>query len=485
MRRIKTYVVTLGVALCVAPIFNSAVAQQGNNSTQLLLQVQSMRQEIAELRDMVERQQFQLKRLQKQTDSQSKQLELAQSYGDTSSNSSYQPSYEESVPIASNALPVQATNSVPPINTESNPGLNATGPQSVVGQEQTESAPAPEQLASLSQESPSIEATTAANTNVDATTLTQAPVTQAPVIQNQDDLVQASQSSYPPVIDRSFRTTAADVQVTGTGSPLATSTPNQGFSGNQNSVSNTDVVYSAVSVANAANQQASSVQGNNLQLEQVRPTPLVNSTGVGVVSIPAQVGAQPNPAQILPSQITAEQVVAAQSAAGQRASAQINTGQTVQGQILPGQVTPGQVVAAQNATGQAIPAPALTVLSENDFYAQGFDLLKQSKYEEAALIFEQQLQAYPRSELADDAHYWIAEAMHVSRKLDVAKVHLKAIISDFPQSRRLPDAMLKTAYIEQSQGNQIEARILFQEIVNLHPQSDAAIAAKNQIAAVN
>ena len=73
----------------------------------------------------------------------------------------------------------------------------------------------------------------------------------------------------------------------------------------------------------------------------------------------------------------------------------------------------------------------------------------------------------------------------MSRKLDVAKVHLKAIIKDYPQSRRVPDAMLKTAYIEQSQGNQIEARILFQEIVNMHPQSDAAIAAKNQLAAAN
>jgi len=75
--------------------------------------------------------------------------------------------------------------------------------------------------------------------------------------------------------------------------------------------------------------------------------------------------------------------------------------------------------------------------------------------------------------------------MHVSRKLDVAKVHLKTIIKDFPRSNRLPDAMLKTAYIEQSQGNQIEARILFQEIVNFHPKSDAAIAARNQLETAN
>ena len=76
------------------------------------------------------------------------------------------------------------------------------------------------------------------------------------------------------------------------------------------------------------------------------------------------------------------------------------------------------------------------------------------------MIFEQQLQAHPRGSLADGAHYWIAEAMFLNRKLDVAKSHLKTIISDYPQSSRVPNAMLKTAYIEQGQGNQIEARIL-------------------------
>jgi len=141
-----------------------------------------------------------------------------------------------------------------------------------------------------------------------------------------------------------------------------------------------------------------------------------------------------------------------------------------------------QVAVAQPSTNsQAIS----TSLEERDYYSQGFDLLKQSKYEEAAEVFEQQLKAYPKGDLADDAHYWIAEAMHVSRKLDVAKTHLKEIIDNYPQSRRLPDAMLKTAYIEQQQGNEIEARILFQEIVNYHPKSDAAIAAKNRLASSN
>ncbi|MBL4670867.1 MAG: hypothetical protein JKX81_01305, partial [Arenicella sp.] len=79
MRRIKTYVMTIGVALSVTPIFNYALAQQGNSATQLMLQVQTMRQEVGELRDLIDRQQFQLRRLQRQVDAQAKRLESMQS----------------------------------------------------------------------------------------------------------------------------------------------------------------------------------------------------------------------------------------------------------------------------------------------------------------------------------------------------------------------------------------------------------------------
>jgi len=44
--------------------------------------------------------------------------------------------------------------------------------------------------------------------------------------------------------------------------------------------------------------------------------------------------------------------------------------------------------------------------------------------------------------------------------------------------------MLKLAYIEQEQGNIIEARILLQEILQFHPKSDAALSAKNRLAEI-
>ena len=121
-------------------------------------------------------------------------------------------------------------------------------------------------------------------------------------------------------------------------------------------------------------------------------------------------------------------------------------------------------------------------VGERTYYQQGFELLKDSKHDEAVTTFKKQIDDYPTGEYADDAHYWIAESLYVNRDLDQSKEYFKAIIDNFAQSSRLPDAMLKTAYIEQEQGNNIEARILLQEIIQFHPRSNAAISAKNRLA---
>jgi len=146
---------------------------------------------------------------------------------------------------------------------------------------------------------------------------------------------------------------------------------------------------------------------------------------------------------------------------------------------------PQSVLPAAPAPQQATTSNRVATLSEQDYYQQGFDLLKQSKHDQAVSVFKQQINDYPNGELVDDAYYWIAESMYVNRSLDTSKQYFKTIIDKFAQSPRVPDAMLKTAYIEQEQGNQIEARILLQEIIQFHPRSNAAISAKNRLTDLN
>jgi tetratricopeptide (TPR) repeat protein len=52
--------------------------------------------------------------------------------------------------------------------------------------------------------------------------------------------------------------------------------------------------------------------------------------------------------------------------------------------------------------------------SDRDNYQAAFELLKEQRYEPAALAFQQFLKTYPDSELADNAQYWLAESYYVA-----------------------------------------------------------------------
>ena len=163
-----------------------------------------------------------------------------------------------------------------------------------------------------------------------------------------------------------------------------------------------------------------------------------------------------------------------------------NVSSNVSTNVLPNASPNVSTSVLPNATALNNPtAEPSSVISEVEYYQQGFELLKQSQNAKAVAIFKQQISTYPSGEYADDAYYWIGESMFVKRDLDQAKVNFGTIIQSYKQSPRVPDAMLKMAYIEQQQGNNIEARIVLQEILQYHPNSNAAIVAKTRLAKLN
>lgn len=84
--------------------------------------------------------------------------------------------------------------------------------------------------------------------------------------------------------------------------------------------------------------------------------------------------------------------------------------------------------------------------SDRDNYQAAFELLKDQQYEEAATAFRQFLNSYPNSELADNAQYWLAESYYVTDRFAEALQQFSVVINQFPRSRKVPDALLKTGY---------------------------------------
>lgn len=84
--------------------------------------------------------------------------------------------------------------------------------------------------------------------------------------------------------------------------------------------------------------------------------------------------------------------------------------------------------------------------SDRANYQAAFELLKQQRYEPAAIAFKQFLVAYPDSELADNAQYWLAESYYVTQEFDEALAAFEIVINKYARSRKVPDALLKIGY---------------------------------------
>lgn len=112
--------------------------------------------------------------------------------------------------------------------------------------------------------------------------------------------------------------------------------------------------------------------------------------------------------------------------------------------------------------------------SDRDNYQAAFELLKQQRYEPAAMAFEQFLVAYPDSELADNAQYWLAESFYVTQKFDEALAAFETVINDFPRSRKVPDALLKIGYCNYELKRWSSARDSLLRVQADYPETTAA-----------
>ncbi len=118
---------------------------------------------------------------------------------------------------------------------------------------------------------------------------------------------------------------------------------------------------------------------------------------------------------------------------------------------------------------------------EQASYDRAFDLLKQSRYEEAIAAFKEFQTRFSRSTLADSAQYWIAEARYVNRAYDAALYEYNALIQRYPESKRLSDAMLKVGYIHFENEQWDQARRALNAVVIRYPGSRVAVSAKMRL----
>jgi len=119
--------------------------------------------------------------------------------------------------------------------------------------------------------------------------------------------------------------------------------------------------------------------------------------------------------------------------------------------------------------------------SDRDNYQAAFELLKEQRYEAAARAFQQFLISFPDSQLADNAQYWLAESYYVTNQFENALKHFQVVISKFPRSRKIPDALLKTGYSNYELQRWDSARGALGRVQADYPDTTAARLAEQRL----
>ena len=143
------------------------------------------------------------------------------------------------------------------------------------------------------------------------------------------------------------------------------------------------------------------------------------------------------------------------------------------------------VAAASNGPaptrGGAPPAPARPAGSDQQNYQAAFDLIQARKYEDASRAFRDFLVAFPQSPLADNAQYWLAETHYVRRQFKDALPEFVKVTTQYPQSAKMPDAMLKIGYCQGELGDKTAARTSLQQVMRQFPDTTAARLASQRL----
>jgi tol-pal system protein YbgF len=139
--------------------------------------------------------------------------------------------------------------------------------------------------------------------------------------------------------------------------------------------------------------------------------------------------------------------------------------------------TPDDSDQAESADTRDVLDPA----EQQRLYNEAFEILKAGRYDEAVAAFQAVIDADPSGSWAASALFWQGETYYVQQDYAAAGKAYAEVVERFPDSARLPDARLKMGYVAEEMGDRETARRLFRQVMEEHPDSQAAGLAKQRL----
>jgi tol-pal system protein YbgF len=136
--------------------------------------------------------------------------------------------------------------------------------------------------------------------------------------------------------------------------------------------------------------------------------------------------------------------------------------------------TPDSAAAAAGGAAATGPGPLQLLQAGRDQLLKGGNASARSAFNEL-------ITKYPKSEYVPEAMFYTAQAYAAERNLTAADAEYSALIAKFPKSPRVPTAMYKRALQLQASKKNAEAKKLYQDIIKRFPRSDEAALADERL----
>jgi tol-pal system protein YbgF len=120
----------------------------------------------------------------------------------------------------------------------------------------------------------------------------------------------------------------------------------------------------------------------------------------------------------------------------------------------------------------------------DEAYRRGIELYRQGQAEESIQQFREYLRNNPKSDLADDAQFWVGEAYYSQGDYNRSIIELNEVLLKYPQGDRVPGALLALATSFANSGDKIDARLILQKLIDSHRNTEEAQVGRQQLQAL-
>ncbi len=122
-----------------------------------------------------------------------------------------------------------------------------------------------------------------------------------------------------------------------------------------------------------------------------------------------------------------------------------------------------------------------SVSGEKELYELTLEKYREEEFEKAVIGFKDFLKRYPKSDLADNAQFWIGECYMALKQYEQAVLAYQEVIKKYPEGNKVPNAMLRQALAFFEIKDNISSKLLLKKIIRKYPNSSEAKIAEAKL----